>query len=324
MLIILAVIFVIGNNKKISSENEIGTNTVEVNNNQNFDEKEVSRIVMVSGKLYYDTGKTSNSLRCGMMDGKITSNIENTKIPTIDNQSNFEGEYDYQYGRGNTLEIYINDKWCIFEAKENMEKEQHSFYGKIIESNERNIIVEPNQEEDIRKSADKISISLEENNDTIYKVGTNVKITYTGYIMETYPAKVEATKIELKSAETFEIRFYDKHPQSDTKTHKILDKSETEKYDYNVYTYDGQTNILINGEEISLRDALLNNKITIDEIIEKANYDMEAKRISGGMYRDGGSMIYKYDNYTIIKCHTIDGNRDVYIGTKEMTIKDII
>lgn len=226
---------------------------------------------------------------------------------------------------------YIDEKVKRYEAinicsyPSDAEQESNlSFYGKVIEAHQKYILVEPNEGEEIRKSADKIEIGLGENNDAIYKVGINVKITYTGYIMETYPVKVEATNIEIKSVDKFEIRFYDKHPQNETKVHKILDKSETEKYDYNIYTYEGEVNILINKEEISLRDALLNNKITMDEIIAKANQDLIDKKISGDMYRDGGSMIYNYDNYSIIKCHTLDGNRDVYIGTKEMTINNVI
>lgn len=197
------------------------------------------------------------------------------------------------------------------------------FYGKVIESKQNYIIVEPNEGEEIRKSADKISVGLGEYNDAIYEVGTNVKITYTGYVMESYPAQVDAIKIELKSAENFEIRFYDKQPQTDTKINKILDKSETDKYDYNIYTYDGSVNILINGKEMSLRNALLENKITMNEIIAKANKDLKDNKITGDTYKDGGSMIYSYENYTIIKYHTIEGNRDVYIGTKTMTINDI-
>lgn len=197
------------------------------------------------------------------------------------------------------------------------------FYGKVIESKQNYIIVEPNEGEEIRKSADKISIDLGEYNDALYQVGTNVKITYTGYVMESYPAQVDAIKIELKSAENFEIRFYDKQPQTDTKINKILDKSETDKYDYNIYSYDGSVNILINGEEISLRNALLENKITMNEIIAKANQDLRDKKITGDTYKDGGSIVYHYGNYTIIKYHTIEGNRDVYIGTKTMTINDI-
>lgn len=323
-IVIIAVIVAVGclcivANRKNGMENKIATNA----NNQEMKEKAPSRIVMVNGKLYYDTGKESNSSRCGVMDGKITSNIEETKIPTVDNQSNFEGEYGYQYGLENTIEVCINDKWCIFEAKEENSVEQYSFYGVVKEANQSSIIVEPNEGEEIRKSADKISIHLGADSDVLYEVGTNVKITYTGYIMETYPAQVNAVNIELKSAEEFEIRFYDKQPQNNEKIHKVLDKSETNKYDYNIYAYEGSVNIVIDGKEMSLKDALLNNKITMEEIIAKATKDLDEKKISGDMYRDGGSIEYQYENYTIIKCHTIEGNRDVYIGRKGMSMNDV-
>ncbi len=202
----------------------------------------------------------------------------------------------------------------------NHENNEHSFYGKVVESDASYIIVEPNEDEEERKSADKISIGLGEHNDALYMVGTNVKITYDGTIRESYPAQVKATKIELKSAESFEILFYDKQPQSDIKLHKIVDKNETDKYDYDVYVYDGSVNIRIDGKDYSLKDALLENKITMEEIIAKANKDFP----NAVSYDDGGSMEYHYENYAIIKCHTVDGNRDVYIGTKEMTLNDVI
>jgi len=206
----------------------------------------------------------------------------------------------------------------------NIENNEESyFYGKVIESKAKYIIVEPNENEEIRKSSDKISIGLGENNDALYIVGTNVKITYDGTIMESYPAKVNATKIEIKSAEDFEILFYDKHPMESYRIYTILDKSETDKYDYTIYGYDGSVNIRIDGKEYSLKEALLENKITMEEIIQKANKDLDDNKITGDMYKDGGSMIYQYNTYTIIKCHTIDGNRDVYIGTKEMTLNDV-
>lgn len=201
--------------------------------------------------------------------------------------------------------------------------EKYAFYGKIIEANRNYIIVEPNEYEDEGRSADKISINLGEINDALYTVGTNVKITYDGNIMECYPAQVKATNIELKSAEDFEILFNAKQPMESYKIYTILDKSETTKYNYTIYGYDGSASIKIDGKDYSLRDALLQNKITMEEIIAKANKDLEDQKISGDMYKDGGSMIYKYDNYTIIKCHTLDGNRDVYIGTKEMTLNDV-
>lgn len=197
------------------------------------------------------------------------------------------------------------------------------FFGRVIESTATYIIVEPNENEEERKSSDKISIGLGENNDALYMIGTNVKITYDGTIMETYPAKVKAIKIEIKSAENFEIIFSDKKPTDSYKTYTILSKNETDKYDYNIYGYNGIVNIKIDGKDYLLKDALLENKITMEEIIQKANKDLDDNKITGDMYKDGGSMEYHYENYTIIKCHTLDGNRDVYIGAKEMTLNDV-
>lgn len=205
----------------------------------------------------------------------------------------------------------------------NNEENEYSFFGKVVESADNYIIVEPNEDEEERKSSDKISIGLGEYNDALYMVGTNVKITYDGTIMESYPAQVKATKIEVKSAENFEILFYDKHPEGVEKLYTILDKSETDKYDYTVYGYDGSVNIRIDGQDYSLKEALLENKITMEEIISKANQDEKEGKIKAEMYQDGGSMEYHYENYTIIKCHTIDGNRDVYIGTKDIRLTDV-
>mgnify|MGYP003295990688 CR=1 FL=1 len=93
------------------------------------------------------------------------------------------------------------------ESETNEDDEINSFFGTVVESNLSYIIVEPSENEAIRNSADKISIGLEKNNDALYVVGTNVKVTYKGGIMEKYPAQVNVVDIEIKSVEEFEIRF---------------------------------------------------------------------------------------------------------------------
>ena len=108
-----------------------------------------------------------------------------------------------------------------------------SFYGKVIESTIDYIIVEPDENEEERKSSDKISINLGENNDALYYVGTRVKITYTGEIMESYPAQVKAVKIEIKSADKFELKI-GKNTVNE-KIKKIIDADKTDLFDYNVY-----------------------------------------------------------------------------------------
>lgn len=184
-----------------------------------------------------------------------------------------------------------------------------TFFAKVIESNSNYILVEPFENEEIRKSSDKFYISLGENNDCLYVVGTNIKVTYTGLIRETYPAQIDAINIELKSTDSFEIIFNDKSPQTNVKYIPIISKGEISRYDYNVYSSGGLVNIVINGKTLSLRDALLNNKITMEEIIAKANKDFGDNAI---MLKDGGTIEYHYSTYTLIKRHTIDGDRDVY------------
>ena len=79
-------------------------------------------MVRVNDKLYYDTGRESTiSGRCGNMDGEITSTVDGTEIPTEDNQSNFGSGFGYQYGADDTIEIYMNEKWFIFEYREESE-----------------------------------------------------------------------------------------------------------------------------------------------------------------------------------------------------------
>lgn len=192
-----------------------------------------------------------------------------------------------------------------------------SFIGKVVETERTYIIVEPNENEEERKSSDKYRIFLGENNDMIYPVGTILEITYTGVIKDTYPSQIDVINIEIKSVSDFELQF--KNDES-KQVKKIIDKEEIEQFSYNVYSYNGNVNIKINDEVISLKDALINNKISIDEIIQKANQDLEGKKITGDVYKDGGSMIYKYPDYTIIKYHNLDGNRDVYIGSSDMDI----
>ena len=79
-------------------------------------------MVRIDGKLYYDTGRESiMDARCGTMDGEITSTVDGTEIPTEDNQSNFESGFGYQYGADDTIEIYMNEKWFVFEYREESE-----------------------------------------------------------------------------------------------------------------------------------------------------------------------------------------------------------
>ena len=76
-------------------------------------------MVMVNNKLYYDTGKESTlDGRCGVMDGKIISTVDGSEIPTQNDQSNFGTGFEYQYGSDDTIEIFMNEKWIVFEQRD--------------------------------------------------------------------------------------------------------------------------------------------------------------------------------------------------------------
>ncbi len=112
-----------------SYENIIGTKQefFQIENNiseQNSAELQwdIIPMVMVKDKLYYDTGKESTlDGRCGVMDGKITSTVDGSEVPTQNDQSNFGTGFEYQYGSDDTIEIFMNEKWIIFEQRDDIE-----------------------------------------------------------------------------------------------------------------------------------------------------------------------------------------------------------
>jgi len=75
---------------------------------------------------------------------------------------------------------------------------EHRFKAKVIEVYDGYIIVEPNEDEEERKSSDKFRI--ENINNVNYKEGQILAITYVGGINESYPAQIGVTNISLISS----------------------------------------------------------------------------------------------------------------------------
>ena len=120
---------------------------------------------------------------------------------------------------GSTLvrvEMYMLDKFVAGaiadtngdnseEEYKELEEEQFEFIATIIGAYDSAILVEPEEGTNERKSSDKISMVIERPTDgtnDFYVVGNKVKITYTGVIMESYPAQISATKVELVGGDT--------------------------------------------------------------------------------------------------------------------------
>lgn len=85
------------------------------------------------------------------------------------------------------------------------------------------------------------------------------------------------------------------------------------KDDGNIYTYCLEnTTIEIKDKKIELKSYIEDNKNAINEIIGMLNLE--------DILMDGGTQIYKGD-ITLIKCNTLDGNKDIYIGNNNMKFK---
>lgn len=200
----------------------------------------------------------------------------------------------------------------------------NSFVGTVLEETTTYMIVEPNEDEEERKSADKIRINYGiDHIDYLYGIGRKVIINYTGYIQETYPAQIDTNNILFEGYEEFELSV--KKSDNKNKT-KILNNQELYKHnsDFNLYYYGlEEVNIFLDNQTMSLETALRSGKMSIDGILAKANQDVSNGIIKEARANDGGSVEFYYDTYTIIKCHSLDGNRDVYIGVPEMRLDNI-
>lgn len=78
-----------------------------------------------------------------------------------------------------------------------VDKMQHSFVGKVIEIYDGSVVVEVLEGESERSSSDKISVGTKYLEDIDVRIGSTVRVTYVGGIMETYPAQVNERSWEL-------------------------------------------------------------------------------------------------------------------------------
>ena len=92
------------------------------------------------------------------------------------------------------------------ENEENNLLTYNSFVGTVLEETTRYVIVEPNEDEEERKTADKIRVDFGVDHiDYLYGIGRKIIINYSGYIKETYPAQIESDDILIDGYKEFEL-----------------------------------------------------------------------------------------------------------------------
>ena len=80
---------------------------------KNKNETKKSRMVMVDGRTYMDTGYVLSALKCGTVDGKIITS--NDEAPEKNDESNFGTGYRYQKADIKYLYVKIDNKWQVFQ-----------------------------------------------------------------------------------------------------------------------------------------------------------------------------------------------------------------
>lgn len=76
--------------------------------------------------------------------------------------------------------------------------------------------------------------------------------------------------------------------------------------------------MLVNGEIKSLKKAFDLGEIKNDDIVNQVEYDSDNSLCGQTNVRDGGTRYYEYDDYIIIKFHSITGFMDLFIVNKDI------
>lgn len=114
----------------------------------------------------------------------------------------------------------IDELWAYEE--QNM---VHKFVATVLELDATSALVQPVEGEDELRSSNQIRINLADLADIGAQVDSEVEISYTGGIMESYPAQINAIKWELS-----------RNLRHKAYTEQWLDKETAEKYDNNIFS----------------------------------------------------------------------------------------
>ena len=234
--------------------------------------------------------------------------------------------YDYAPPEENT-----DDTTTINEYDEayNPDEEQ-SFVGKVIEETTTYMIVEPAEDEYERTLTQRMMVAYDTDHvDYLYGAGRLVVIYYDAdnMIKGGEMPIIESAEISTEGFCEWELKV----TPTKLESHKILAVPKAAPHDsdsashwykqYNLYYYDlDEVMVSVDGSEYPLAHAIKLGKISMSAILAKANRDVADGVIEEISYDDGGSSVFKYPDYTIVKYHTLDGNDDMYIGTPDIDI----
>lgn len=93
---------------------------------------------------------------------------------------------------------------------------------------------------------------------------------------------------------------------------------------YNIY-YDCIDGLLIengSGYMTYLQTMLFSNFMGMEDLIAFFEYRVDNNEATKELIDDSGTILYKTDYFSLLKCNTIEGNKDVYIGNEDFVYKE--
>ena len=72
-------------------------------------------MLVINGRLYYDTGEVSDSPARSGADGHVGNSVLSDQVPGAEGESNFGTGYGYRYGINDTVEVEMDGVYHIFK-----------------------------------------------------------------------------------------------------------------------------------------------------------------------------------------------------------------
>lgn len=148
--------------------------------------------------------------------------------------------------------------------------------------------------------------------------------------------KEEEPKVTVTQKEVKENKEKENDKQDENKDEKGLNFSvidlknnevktvvkKNDKISFNIYAVGMDFKIKLDKKEYSVADAISNGLLDENKLFDKIEKDKESNKCKSEMYKDGGTLAYLYNDYTIIKFNSLDGKEDMYI-TREKSLNDL-
>ena len=279
---------------------------------KNKDEEEYDKIISSRRKLEnlpadYNIPEALKDKSVLVNSGKIYNYKELEKFTTAFNNKKKYSIRVVNYtkeGKSLIADLYTNGNGKIEGYFDNKRDIRYSSY-------ENNKIV--------KKVFDNIEKEEQEENTIVLK-GENID--------ELYLLRYNNKAIPVEYNSEYTLNITKKEDDSNIKRELITDKNFEQKHGYNVYYYGVEkVKVLQNGKEVDLKEAILKDNAIIEKIVLKAEKDTGLGIVKNyGMYNDGGTAEYTYNNYNIIKCDKLSENgniKDVYITRGDIKYTDI-